>query len=439
VRPRRRIAEVAEATPASRDRYVDLLRALALTAVVLGHWLISVIGYAGDRRLTGHSALEALPWAYPVTWLLQVMPVFFMVGGYANAASLTAHRSRGGNGAGWLQERGARLVRPTTALLLVLAGAALLARLLGADPVEVRTAVWVASIPLWFLSAYLVVVALTPVMYGLHERYGAAVPLVLVGLVALGDLARFTGPATLAAGNFLFGWLVVHQVGFFWRDGRLPATAVPSLVLLLAGLAALVLLTVVGPYPVSMIDVGGQRVKNASPPSLALLATATAQLGLITLLREPGRRWLCRPRPWRIVVAANTVVLTVFLWHMAAVLLLVGVLSPAHLLPTPPVRSAAWWLWRIPWLVLLVIALTPLVTIFGPIERRRTHRPGAAPGVPRLLLTVGGFAAVVAGLLVNSLTSRTHPEPLGVPTGALAAYLAGALALRVSLVVRGAS
>jgi fucose 4-O-acetylase-like acetyltransferase len=159
------LRQLAERTPAQRDRYVDLLRALALMLVVLGHWLITVIRYEPDRRLTGHSALEYLPWAYPITWLFQVMPVFFMVGGYANATSLSSRRDRGGDAVGWLQDRAARLVRPTTALLLALAAAALIAQPLGADPGQTRTAVWVASIPLWFLSAYLVVVVLTPIMF----------------------------------------------------------------------------------------------------------------------------------------------------------------------------------------------------------------------------------------------------------------------------------
>jgi hypothetical protein len=104
------------------------------------------------------------------------------------------------------------------------------------------------------------------------------------------------------------------------------------------------------------------------------------------------------------------------------------------------VDSVAWWLWRVPWLVLLAATLTPLVLVFGPIERRRTRRPDTAPGwlpdqlarpVPRLLLTVAGLAGVVVGLLANSLTSRVEPEPLGVPTVALVAYLTGALALRL--------
>jgi fucose 4-O-acetylase-like acetyltransferase len=439
VHPLRRLSQVAESTPVTRDRYVDLLRALAITLVVLGHWLITVITTGAHHRPSGHSALDSLRWAYPTTWLFQVMPVFFVVGGYANAASLSAHRRRGGDAVGWLLDRAGRLVRPTTALLLVLAAGSVAARLVGADAALVRTAVWVASIPLWFLSAYLVVVLLTPVMYRLHERFGAAVPAVLVALVSLGDVARFTGAPALAGGSYLFGWLAIHQVGFFWRDGRLRFTRRSWVPPLVGGAAALVLLTVVGPYPITMIDVTGERIKNASPPTLALLAAATTQVGLIMLLHDPAERWLRRRRPWLVVVAANSVVLTVFLWHMTAVLVLIGVLWWAHLLPTPGVGTADWWLWRLPWLVLLTVVLAGFVAVFGRLESG-SHRAGRLPFRPppwlhrpllRLILTVTAFAAVVIALLVNNIVPPDHPELTGVPVGALAAYLAGALVLRL--------
>ncbi|MFI7430617.1 acyltransferase family protein [Micromonospora sp. NPDC049836] len=487
----RRLRQLAERTPAGRERYADLLRALAITMVVLGHWGISVIGYDRAGRPTGHSALGDLPWAWPLTWVAQVMPVFFLVGGYANAASLNARRRRGGSTTGWLVDRSARLVRPTTALLVVLAAGAAVASLRGADPAQVRTVVWFATIPLWFLVAYLVVVPLTPPMYALHRRFGLAVPVALVGLVALGDLGRLLGPAGLATGNYLFGWLAVHQVGFAWYDTRTPAvppgdatpappgetapparpadtapgspavppadTAAPpggegrglrrrrlplsrraGVALLAGGLAALVLLTVLGPYPVAMLNVPGARLDNAAPPSLALLAVATAQLGLILLLRAPAGRWLRRPGPWQAVIAVNAVVLTVFLWHLTAAVLLVGLLDALGVLPTPPVGSAAWWGWRIPWLLALATVLAALVAVFGPIEAR-TRRPPGPPRPPargrrgrsRTALAVAGYAGVVAGLLLNSLTRKTAPEPLGLPVPALAAYLAGAGVLRL--------
>jgi Acyltransferase family len=437
-----RVRECAGRTAPSRERYVDLLRALAIIAVVLGHWLISVVGYDARGELTGQSALGSLPWAYPITWLAQVMPLFFIVGGFANAASLASHRRRGGDAVTWLWDRSGRLVRPTTVLLLVLAGGALLGQLLGAEPGLARTAVWVASIPLWFLSAYLVVVLLTPFMYWLHRRLGWRALPVLVGLVALGDLARLHGVSALGAGNFLFGWLLIHQIGFFWRDGTLPFRPAVSVPLLAGGVAALLLLTVAGPYPVNMIDIAGQRLRNASPPTLALLAVTATELGLVLMLRDPAERWLRRSRPWRAVVAVNAVVLTIFLWHMSAVLLLVGGLNALHLLPTPAVATHAWWFWRIPWLVMLIGVLAALVAVFGPIETRTPRRPQpgrvpcgfvralAAP-VARLWLTVAAFTAVVVGLLSITLAPRTGQYLFGMPAAGIVVYVIGATTLRL--------
>ncbi|MGN9775860.1 acyltransferase family protein [Micromonospora sp. H33] len=464
-----RLRRLAAATPASRDRYVDLLRALAIVLVVLGHWTVATIGYDATGQPTGRSALPDLPWAYPLTWAVQVMPVFFLVGGYANAASLTARRRRGGDATGWLLGRSARLLRPTTVLVVVLAAAALVARALGAEPVLIRAVVWFATIPLWFLAAYLVVVPLTPVMYALHRRYGLLVPLALAGLVAVGDLGRLLGPAETALPNYLFGWLAVHQLGFAWYDARtepppqdghagpppdrrtgprsrrLPVSRRAGWTALLGGLAVALLLTGPGPYPVSMINVPGEPLDNAAPPSLALLALTTAQLGLILLLRGRAERWLGRDRPWMAVIAVNAVVLTVFLWHLTATILLVGALDAVGLLPTPAPGSAAWFAWRVPWALLLATVLAVLVAVFGPVEARTGRPPAARDPEPsdaggegrrwwatgRAALTAAGFAAVVYALVDNAVTPRSAPEPLGLPAPALVAYLAGAGVLRL--------
>ncbi|PZG09037.1 acyltransferase [Micromonospora craterilacus] len=474
----RRLARLAARTSADRERYLDLLRGLAIIMVVLGHWTIATIYYNQHGQPDGHSALPAIPWAYPLTWAVQVMPVFFLVGGYANAASLAAHRARGGDATGWLLGRSARLLRPTTALVLVLAGGSLIALLVGVEASLIRTVVWFATIPLWFLAAYFAVVPLTPPMYALHRRFGLAVPAVLALLVAAGDLGRVLGPAGVALPSYLFGWLAIHQLGFAWYDARrghcrpdtmptgghagirtrcLPMSRRAALTMIAGGLAVAVLLTGPGPYPVNMISLPGERLANAAPPSVALLAVATAQLGLILLLRERAERWLHRSRPWQAVIAVNSVVLTVFLWHLSAVVLLVGALYGLGALPTPAAGSAAWFAWRLPWVLMLAVVLAGLIAIFGQIEAR-TGRSTGPPGRPaqgragergaagrprgdgrpagrwantRSVLTVAGFAAVVYAMAANSATAKTAPEPLGLPAAALVAYLAGAGTLRL--------
>lgn len=71
-----RIDDLIEATPASRDRYVDFLRAASILVVVVGHWTIAVIAWKnGVIRST--SAVGKAPGLWLATWLFQVMPVFF--------------------------------------------------------------------------------------------------------------------------------------------------------------------------------------------------------------------------------------------------------------------------------------------------------------------------------------------------------------------------
>ncbi|WP_433346354.1 acyltransferase family protein [Microtetraspora malaysiensis] len=442
----REVRRLAEQTPPSRERFIDLLRAVSIVAVVVGHWLATVFGHGAHGELTGRSALPDLPWAQPLTWLVQVMPVFFLVGGYANAVSLAAERRRGGKAAEWLIKRSGRLIPPTTALVLVLGGGALAARLFDANPARVRTVVWLASIPLWFLVVYLIVVALTPPMYALHRRYGLAVPTVLVGLVAVGDVARLLGHGFWGNGNFLFGWLAIHQMGLAWRDGLLPARPRVAVPLLLAGTGTLLLLTLVGPYPISMINVPGERLHNMSPPSLALLALATVQLGVALLLRDRAERWLRHTRRWMAVVAVNSVIMTTFLWHISAAILLAAALDVAGVLPTPEAGSAAWLAWRIPLLVMFSVVLALLVALFGPIEVRGAGRPRrlslslrtpanlarlASCQVVRLWLALAGFAGVAFALLSNSLWPNTAPTVSGMPAVALITYLVCAAVLRL--------
>ncbi|MGL5859646.1 MAG: acyltransferase family protein, partial [Phycicoccus sp.] len=165
------IRDLVAATPESRNRVVDLLRALAIGAVVLGHWLVAAVTVR-DGRLEAGALLDRAVWTHPLTWVVQVMPLFFLVGGYANALSWRSARRRGVGPGAWLQNRLRRLLVPVAPLLgcwLLLAPALLAA---GVPPRELRWATQVALVPTWFLAAYVVVCTLAPLTLRLWERYG---------------------------------------------------------------------------------------------------------------------------------------------------------------------------------------------------------------------------------------------------------------------------
>lgn len=417
------IRDRAAHTPAHRDRYLDLLRAVAICMVVVGHWLVTSIEYT-EGALSGRNALSVLSWAHPLTLVFQVMPIFFLVGGFANARSLTSHLERGGHGVSWVLHRTGRLLRPTTVLFVTVPTAALVAVAAGAERGLVGLAAWMVSMPLWFLLAYLTMVVLGPWMYALHQRAGLAVPVVLALLVGICDLLRLGfGVPYVAESTYLIAWLAIHQLGFCWQDGKLPTARRVSLIIAVSGAATLTAL-IMGPYDVRMV--GG----NTNPPSLALLSLAVTQVGIVLLLRDAGNRWLARKRPWTGVVAINAVILTIFLWHMTAALAVALVAYPTRLLVQPEITSVQWWIWRLPWLALCALVLALLVSAFGSIELRGGRPEKLSSGVVRDIATMAALAAVLGGLLGVALAGPGYHGPGGLPPAAVLSYLAGAAVLR---------
>jgi fucose 4-O-acetylase-like acetyltransferase len=348
-----------DATPSTRERDVDFLRALSITVVVLWHWVFSVTHWS-DGRLTMPNPIGEVRGLWLLTWLLQVMPLFFVVGGYAN---LAGWRSATGSSRTFLRRRAVRLLRPTAVFVAVWAAAEVVLGLLVPDYRSVLQYGMVVFVPLWFLAVYLGVVCLVPVTARLHDRAGVLVPVVLGAAIVLVDLARFRFDVSEAGWlNGALVFLFAHQLGYFWREGRVPAGA-----LVVAGLTALVVVTNIGVYPRSMVAVKGEAVSNMHPTTAAIAALAVFQLGVVVLLRPVLSRWLERRAVWKAVVAANAVAMTVFLWHMTAYLVAAVAFEAVGgtLLDEP---TAAWWAQRPLWLLAPGLLLAGLVALFARVE-----------------------------------------------------------------------
>ena len=79
------VKELVAGTPSTRNRYIDLLRVFSIFVVVVGHWLMAVITIDTTGAIRGDNILGMVPWMQFLTWGLQVMPIFFIVGGFANS------------------------------------------------------------------------------------------------------------------------------------------------------------------------------------------------------------------------------------------------------------------------------------------------------------------------------------------------------------------
>jgi hypothetical protein len=409
-----------------RNRYVDLLRVGAMVFVVIGHWLATDVTYR-SRHLSGIDALGVIGWGRWLTLIFQVMPVFFLVGGYANATSWTAHHDRGQTWATWVRGRALRLLRPATVYVAIAVLAVVVASLTGFSASELAKAAWFITLQLWFLPVYLLLIAATPALLALHRRFGLAVPAAMAVGVALVDIAVIGWRVpVIGFANYLLGWGVIHQCGFAWHDGTLTRRRWPKYALLGGGLVALAGLVRWGPFPVDMIGVPGEVVENANPPSIALLAFAAVQTGLLLAAEPVGRRMIAKPRRWGVVNRLNQTTMTVYLWHMVPVVLIAVALYPAGLVPQPGVGSWQWWALRPAWIGVLVVVLVPVVfalrLLERPVERLLPDRPVAAPRWAAALLWLG-LGGTVIGLIRLTITGFAPGGRLDAT--ALAGYTVG--------------
>jgi hypothetical protein len=423
--------ELADMTPPERNRWVDFLRAVSIMAVVIGHWLMAGLYVDASGELRRGDLLSVAEWTHWLTWGFQVMPVFFLVGGYSNSVSWAATTAKApltqdGVYRDWLASRVQRLITPTFPVLLLWAALALILTQAGLPREQIRMATEAALIPVWFLAVYLLVTAFTPIAYRAWQRFGWLSFAVFIPAAMLTDWLTFTAKVPwVNFTNFLWVFLGIHQLGFAWRAGKFAATWF-AWVWFAVSLAILVSITVFGFYPVSMVSAPG-GFSNSLPPTLALFALGAVQIGLVLALEPAGRRMLDHVGVWTATVLMNGMIMTVFLWHLTAFVLVMTIawlaLGGAGLDTVP--GTGAWWASRPLWIGIYILALLPMIAIFarhersfGPIRGGRT--------VPRLRAVLG-VVAICAGLGATAGLTIASPEGVsGVRWWVIALPLVGA-------------
>ncbi|MBM7832911.1 hypothetical protein JOE59_003616 [Agromyces cerinus] len=412
----RRSPAVAHGSAVARDSSVDAIRVALLVVVFALHAMMVGVSVGPDGPVL-ENALEGQAWFAAVSWVVQIMPLFFIAGGFSSFLHWRSMRARGASGADYVRARMERLVRPAIVLVGVVAAALVALSLAGLAPELVATAGFRIGQPLWFLGVYLATSALVPVMVRAHERARLLTPLALLaGVIAVDALRLATGLEGLGFVNLLLVWLLVQQLGFHLADGTLDRFSPAALWSVAAGaLALLATITLSGPYSADMYE-------NLNPPNVCLVVLGVAQLALFQLARPRIRAWVERADASRLVSAVGERAMTVYLWHMPVLVGLAGVLLVADSqigLALPEPMSAGWWASRPMWLAVAAVVVVGVTLVFARFERapqgarpvmRRSSTAGSAAidalcgvaGVAVVLVT--GFGPVQAAIALALLT-----------------------------------
>lgn len=357
------VADLADRTPASRDRTVDLLRAAAIAVVVLWHWVFSITHRDSGGSLTMPNPLGQVPGSWALTWVLQVMPLFFVIGGYADLAAWTSAERRGEGAGSFLRGRARRLLLPPAAMVAMWAAVEAGRLLLFPHARGVLSWGMVVFIPLWFLATYAATTVLVPVTVRLHRRWGWRAAAVLVAAPFAVDRLRAGGAGWLAVPGMVLVFVACHHLGYLWRDGQIAHPAA------LAGGSAvgLGLLTTVGGYERSMVAMPG-ITSNMFPTTVCIAVLGAFQLGLVLWARPALERLTARRRVWLSVIGINGMAMTIFTWHMTA--WVIAALAWERVAgPLGATADPRWWASRPLWLVLPGLVLAAFVTTFRRLER----------------------------------------------------------------------
>ncbi|TFV57340.1 acyltransferase [Mycobacterium sp. PS03-16] len=412
----------ADDIAAGRDRAVDVARLGALLVVMFGHCAL-LLATIDERGVRIGNILGALPVTQPITWIVQVMPLFFLAGGAAGAYGWRAGTAWGT----WLFTRAQRLFRPVFWYLAAWAPVLLVVRLtLGAGSAQALGREIVAL--LWFLGVYAVTLAFVPLLTRMStgRTIAAVVAGLLVAAAAVDAVRAAAGTPEAGTLNFLLVWLTPIAIGVAYAR-RLIRPLVAAAVGV-AAFAAQLVLALTGVYEVALVVTGVERFSNTSPPT-ALLALQCTWMSCVFVLAAPAvRRWAARPRVWHLVAVGNGGAMTLYLWHIPAIAVAAFTLHAVGVDAYDVHAPGFWWALALRAVVFAVV-MTVLFRLLAPLEHRRLpwwDAPARADGAGSVAAGVLVCAAGVALVLLakNGMTGAAGWSSLG-------AFVVAAAAARV--------
>jgi acyltransferase-like protein len=409
---RRHTPDAPPLSPTEQDQasYLGFLRILSLTGIVLAESIMALAFWG-----------PADPgWVWPLTWVLQLVPLFFLTGGQAN---LLAWRAADGY-SDYLTGRIGWLIRPVLAFVIAWLVVPLSLELLQAPEAAITAFGRIVLQPLWLLGLYLLVVAALPAMHWLHRRRPIITPLVLLMITVAIALAG-RGSVAAHAGGIVIA-LLFQQLAFHYADGRLWRVPRPALVgTAVAALLGLIALTTVGGFAKLLIAEPTEYASFA-PSLLGMLLVGLIQVCLVSLPRERGVRAVARSAVARGVAVVRATPVTSYLFYLCTMLLLAGMIVAARTAGLP--ASGTDWLTQPRRIFALALIGVPTLLAFLLIERRATQPVGPLdepepdqPVIAQLdaiaaALGVGYAALGILGFAATGITGSSQPPTVfGLP------------------------
>ena len=183
-----------------------------------------------------------------------------------------------------------------------------------------------------------------------------------------------------------------------------------------------------GPYEVSLVVTGTERISNVSPPTLLLALHCTWMSCVFVAAAGAIRRWAERPRVWYIVAVGNGGAMTLYLWHIPAIAVATFALHAIGLDAYDVGTPGFWGLLALRAVVFAVVMLAAF-RLLSPLEHRQLPWWDASVSATGTRSVAAGVFTVLAGVVLVYLAKNGLAGTAGFTM--LGAFVVAAMAARV--------
>ena len=314
-------------TSISRERFIDFAKVLGILFLVINsHLLLSISESYGEYNIRNLSETNLS--RQILTWFTTGMSLFAFTMGFNNLIAWYSNVGREGSQWQYLVDRTNSILGPLivwiisiTILLNVLYLYTDLPLYLTTSEDGIMSSIEFVLWPMWLVTIYLVLVIFAPLTIYLHRKFPHLTVVLLTLLTLLVDSYEFPlNFSYLKLLNYLFFWLLIHQLGYFFADGKF--------LLLKKNLIAFVFLSLLSylffilEQNINSLSMASYRLSNYNnedPPTILYLAASMMSLFVLLYFKNFLEFKLNSKNIWKIVSIVHSNIYTLFFWHLIVI------------------------------------------------------------------------------------------------------------------------
>ena len=320
----RSVFNEAANTSISRERFIDFTKVIGLLFLIVNSFLFLRLEESSGELFVTNLSAESQS-LIVISWFTAGMSLFFFSMGFNNLIAWYSNVGRDGSQWNYLVDRINTLLGPvlvwifsSTVVLNILSRSSNFPNYLTTSEDGIMPSIEFILWPLWLVSIYLVMVLFAPLTIFLHKKYPYATVLILLTTTVLVDNIEFSlNFSYIKLFNYLFFWIAIHQLGYFYADGKIQEVNVNVFrYLTVFSYGYLFYQISVSNKYLSLASYRLSSLNNEDPPTTFYLVASIGLISLAFTLKNLIDKMLSNQKIWLLISHIHANIYTIYLWHL---------------------------------------------------------------------------------------------------------------------------